>query len=103
MYGIAKRLTWTAGIVAAALATSRVGANLIEVNWTGTVLDGNAIANVFCVPISVGFHDLTGFTFTASYRFDTTLGSLVTGTGSADLRGGSQFGAGTFASPVVSA
>lgn len=86
-------------VLTAALAVSPANATLIDVTWTGTVINGNDARDLFGVPGSGTSHDLAGLAFSASYRFDTTLGSTVTGADFADLRGGT-FNFGTFASPA---
>ena len=93
---------WTGAVLMTATAVTPAQAILIDVTWSGTVINGNDARNVFGVPGAGTSHDLTGFSFSATYRFDSTVGSLVTGTGSASLRGGTSFGDGSFASPAVS-
>ena len=94
---------WVAALGAIGLSALPVQAAQIDVTWTGTVSSGNDQLDLFGVPIAGGFHDLAGQSFTAKFRFDTTLGDTQSGAGFADLRGGTSFGAGTFASPIVSA
>lgn len=95
---------WLAALAATIGAALPAEAALVDVTWTGTVTNGNDARDLFGVPVSGGgFHDLAGQSFTATYRFDTAVGSLVSGPGFADLRGGTSFGAGTDPSPAVSA
>lgn len=96
------KVFWAAAAMAFAVTPAK--AALIDVTWTGTVSSGDVgTAGAFGIQDQFSGNELAGQAFTATYRFDTTVGSLVTTATSADLRGGSQFGAGTFASPVVSA
>lgn len=93
-----------AALLAATGAAAPATAALIDVTWTGTVSSGDVgEAGAFGVSNTFGGNELAGLSFTAKYRFDTTTGSLVQGAGFANLTGGSTFGDGSFASPVVSA
>ena len=102
-----KRITRLSVCALAALAAVgaalRAEAALIDVTWTGAVIDGTDHANVFDTPIVERDRPLNGKSFTAVFRFDTTVGSLVQGAGFADLRGGTQFGDGSLPGPAVSA
>lgn len=94
---------WVAALAATILGVMPVQAAQIDVTWTGTVSNGNDTLDLFGVPLSGGFHDLSGQSFSATFRFDTTVGDTQSGAGFADLRGGTGFGAGTTASPAISA
>lgn len=100
-----KRMLWATGALAMATIATPAKATLIDVTWIGTVSSGNVgTAGAFGVQDTFAGNELAGLSFTATYRFDTTIGSLVTGPGSADLRGGDNFGTpGTVPSPLVSA
>ena len=87
-----------AAVLAGLVITAPAEATTITVTWTGTVLGGNDPGNVFGVPLTGGIHDLAGQSFSAMYRIDSNIGSLVSGPGFYDLRGGLAF---ALASPVL--
>lgn len=94
----------SAALLAASGAAAPASAALIDVTWTGTVSSGNVgTAGAFGISDTFEGNELAGQSFTAKFRFDTTMGSLVQGPGFAQLSGGSSFGDGSFASPAVSA
>lgn len=98
------RSLWVAGALAAAMAAAPASAALIDVTWTGTVSSGNVgTAGAFGIADTFGGNELAGQSFTAKFRFDTTIGSLVQSPGFAQLRGGSGFGDGSLPGPAVSA
>lgn len=99
--------TKAASLLAAAALAAICGARpanaaLIDVTWTGTVSSGNVgTAGAFGIQDTFQGNELAGQAFTATYRFDTTIGSLVQGAGFADLRGGTGFGDGSLPGPAV--
>jgi hypothetical protein len=98
------KVFWAAAAVAVAFAVAPAKAALIDVTWTGSVISGNVgAAGAFGIQDQFAGNELAGQAFTATYRFDTTIGSLVQGAGFADLRGGSGFGDGSLPGPAVSA
>lgn len=98
------RSLWAAAALAVAAAGAPAKAALVDVTWTGTVSSGNVgTAGAFGIQDTFAGNELAGQAFSAFFRFDTTIGSLVQGAGFADLRGGTNFGDGSFAPPVVSA
>jgi len=96
------RSIWTAAFLAVSTTVAPANAALIDVTWTGTVSSGNVgTAGAFGIADTFGGNELAGQAFTATYRFDTTIGSLVQGAGFADLRGGTNFGDGSLPGPAV--
>ena len=92
-----------ATLFAGIILNAPVNATIINITWTGTVAEGNDPSNTFGVPISNRIHDLAGQSFTALFRIDSSIGSLVSGANFYDLRGGTQFGAGNLPSPITNA
>lgn len=92
-----------AAVFAGLILAAPVHATIINITWTGTIAQGNDTSNTFGVPLQNGFRDLAGQSFTALFRVDSTVGSLVSGANFYDLRGGTQFGAGNLPSPITMA
>lgn len=91
-------------VLTASCVAAQADAALIDVTWTGTVNSGNVgAAGAFGIQDTFQGNELAGQAFTAKFRFDTTVGSLVQGAGFADLRGGAGFGDGSLPGPAVSA
>lgn len=93
---------FAAAVLATICGSRPASAALIDVTWTGTVSSGNVgAAGAFGIQDTFQGNELAGQAFTASFRFDTTIGSLVQGAGFADLRGGTGFGDGSLPGPAV--
>lgn len=75
-------------------------ADIVVVTWQGSIISGTDYNNTFGGGLN---SDLSGKAYTATYKIDTTLGSLVTAPDYASLNGGTAFGAGNFTSPIASA
>lgn len=82
----------------AMLAATSLTAAPIVVTWTGTVLNGTDDTSVFGLGTGA---DLTGRAFTAVYHVDPAGGSQTIAPDFAQLRGGTSFGGGSFASPLL--
>ncbi|MBL8217299.1 MAG: PEP-CTERM sorting domain-containing protein [Bryobacterales bacterium] len=82
----------------AMLGATSLPAAPIVVTWTGTVLNGIDDTSVFGLGTGA---DLTGRAFTAIFQVDPAGGLLTSSPGFAQIRGGTNFGGGTYASPLL--
>jgi hypothetical protein len=71
----------------------------IVITWQGNIISGTDFNNTFGGGLN---SDLAGLSYIATYTVDTSLGDLVAATGFASINGGTAYGAGNFASPLVS-
>lgn len=92
-----KKTILNALMLATMLGGTIAHAALIDITWTGTIIDGNDPLGLFGAP---GL--LNGAAYTSTYRYDTSIGfSTAFGT-IEDVRGGT-FNFGPVATPAVSA